>query len=80
METKVQKWGNSLGLRLNAQAANKLNVESGTEIELEVFEHEQYAIIRPKKRKPRLEDLLSGITNENKHTEIDTGNEGNELL
>jgi antitoxin MazE len=38
-------------------------------------------VLRPKHQKPTLEKLLAGITEENRHTEIDFGKpEGNEIL
>ncbi len=72
MQTKVQKWGNSLGLRIPKSFAEQAGVEAGSEVDLSVKNGE--LIIRPR-RLPRydLEDLLHGITAENTHAEVETG-------
>ncbi|WEK55981.1 MAG: AbrB/MazE/SpoVT family DNA-binding domain-containing protein [Candidatus Cohnella colombiensis] len=74
---KVQKWGNSLGIRIPGPYAEQLDLKDGSEVELLLQNRE--VIIRPKVSKPTLEDLLSKITPENRHQEIDFGtSEGNE--
>lgn len=74
---KVQKWGNSLGIRIPGPYAEQLNLKDGSEVELLLVDQE--VILRPKRIKPNLNDLLSRITPENRHQEIDFGvPEGNE--
>jgi antitoxin MazE len=76
---KVQKWGNSLGIRIPGPFAEQLNIVEGSEIELLLLEGE--ILLRPTRQKPTLEKLLAGITKENRHIEIDFGKpEGNEIL
>jgi antitoxin MazE len=76
---KVQKWGNSLGIRIPGPFAEQLNIVEGSEIELLLIDGE--IVLRPTHQKPTLEKLLAGITKENRHTEIDFGKpEGNEIL
>ena len=36
MQTKVQKWGNSLGLRIPKSFAEQAGVEAGSEVDLSV--------------------------------------------
>jgi antitoxin MazE len=75
---KVQKWGNSLGVRIPGPYAEQLNIKDGSEVELLLMENE--VIIRLKHSKPDLKDLLSRITPENRHQEIDFGkSKGNEI-
>ena len=39
MTIKVQKWGNSLGVRIPRKIANSLHLVSGTEVEVTVIEN-----------------------------------------
>jgi antitoxin MazE len=74
---KVQKWGNSLGIRIPVSYTEQLNLKDGSEVELELMGQE--VILRPKRTKLSLNELLSRITPENRHQEIDFGkSEGNE--
>ena len=72
MQTRIQKWGNSLGLRIPKAFAEQAGVEAGSEVDLSLEEGE--LIVRPA-RAPRysLTALLRGITDENVHDEVDTG-------
>lgn len=76
----AQKWGNSLGIRIPKEAADRIGIAQGTEIELDVTE--EVITLRPKRlhKKYTLEELLSQITPENRHKEIDFGIEGRELI
>lgn len=78
----AQKWGNSLGIRIPKEAADKIGIYQGTEIELHIAENEKIITLKPKKLQKQytLEDLLSKITPENQHKEIDFGTEGRELI
>lgn len=78
----VQKWGNSLGIRIPKEAADRIGIVQGAEIELYVAENEKIITLKPKRlqKKFTLEELLSQITPENRHDEIDFGTEGRELI
>ncbi|ASK62254.1 AbrB/MazE/SpoVT family DNA-binding domain-containing protein [Virgibacillus phasianinus] len=79
MTTKVQKWGNSLGVRIPQRVAERFDIENGSELELSV--DEKGIILKPVVEDPTLEELLDQITEDNRHEEIDFGkSEGNELL
>lgn len=69
MEPRVQKWGNSLGVRIPKPLAQKLGLAEGTPVEVEA--DDDGIVIRPKRY--RLEELLSRITQENLHGEVDVG-------
>ena len=79
VSTTVQKWGNSLGIRIPSQIAERLAVGQGSEVELVVSDDHTLVVI-PKKKKPNLEELLAQCKPENRHEEIDFGVEGKELL
>jgi antitoxin MazE len=72
MRTRIQKWGNSLGLRIPKSLALEARVEAGSEVELSVVDSE--LVVKPV-RPPRykLSDLLRKVTRKNVHGEIDTG-------
>ena len=69
MRTVIQKWGNSLGIRIPNLYVKEFDLRNGSPVE--VFEEEGRLIIKPKKL--TLEMLLSGVTDENKHPTIETG-------
>jgi len=80
--TTVQKWGNSLAVRIPKDVAEKVHIDQGSLMELRVETNEGTITLVPKKarKKYSLDELLSGITPENTHKEIDLGTEGNELI
>ena len=72
MKLKVQKWGNSLALRIPKALAVEANVESGSTVEMSLSNGELK--IKPvEDRAYSLDELLSGITAENIHAEVVTG-------
>ena len=72
MKLKIQKWGNSLALRIPKALAIEANVESGSTVDLSLSNGELK--IKPiEDREYTLEELLSGITAENIHDEVSTG-------
>ena len=73
MTTKIQKWGNSLAIRIPKSFANTSNLGDGTEVKMEVVNGK---IIISKKRKNvyRLKELLSKVSDRNIHTEYEYGN------
>jgi len=72
MNAIVQKWGNSLALRIPSSVAKDIRLRRGSEVELAV--EEGRLIVKPaKKRKAGLAQLLKGVTKDNRHTEQDWG-------
>ena len=72
MDTKIQKWGNSLALRIPKIYAKNTNIEQDTFVDISVEDGK--LIITPKNEPLDLLDtLLAQITEENIHGEIDTG-------
>ena len=72
MQTKFQKWGNSLGLRIPKSFAEVAGVPAGSEVDLAIEDGD--LIVRPR-RKPHyaLNELLMRVNENNRHREIDTG-------
>lgn len=77
MTSKLQKWGNSIGVRIPKTIIEKANLEVNSEVEIE--HHDGKIIIFPLKKKIQLNDLLSQITKDNIHSEDDFSPEGNEV-
>ncbi len=79
MKTKVQKWGNSLALRIPKAFAAEVGLANDTAVEITVKDRK--IVVEPLVSPAlTLEQLLKGITEENIHTEIDTGPaQGNEV-
>ena len=77
MEAKIQKWGNSLGIRIPMNVIRGLSLRNGSKVD--IVEESDRLIIRPIE-KPALDDLLNAISEDNLHSEIDFGKaEGNEI-
>ena len=72
MLTRVQKWGNSLGLRIPRRFAADAKVEAGSLVDLSL--ERGGLMLRPARpRKYVLADLLKGMTTRNLHGEVTTG-------
>ena len=72
MQASVQKWGNSLALRIPKPLAEQVQITQGSLVEIKVIND----VLHVKPLVPQaytLEGLLEGITEENRHEEIDTG-------
>ena len=72
MQTKIQKWGNSLGLRIPRSFAAEAQVEEGATVDLSV--ENGRLLVRPLRvRKYSLTVLLRKVSRRNLHGEISTG-------
>jgi antitoxin MazE len=72
MVTKIQKWGNSLGLRIPKSFAKEAGVEEGSAVDISIRDGNLVIkTIRPLKYE--LDELLSEIRKDNLHDEISTG-------
>ena len=72
MRTQVQKWGNSLALRIPKVLANEVGLDSESPVELSI--EDGSIVIRPTRIKTYdLKDLVDGITAENVHPATDFG-------
>ncbi len=72
MRTQIQKWGNSLALRIPKSFATESSIEEGSLVDMSIIEGR--LVIEPISEPTySLEELLAGITKENIHAEVDTG-------
>jgi len=78
MVSRIQKWGNSLAVRIPKAFADEMKVAENASIQMMM---RQGALIITPMEEPKwnLEELLSGVTEENIHSEWETGpSSGNE--
>jgi len=72
MTTKVQKWGNSLALRIPKPFAEEAGLEPDSVVDIAV--KDGTLVIKPSpKRRRSLKELLVDITDENRHEETEWG-------
>ncbi|MBN1369904.1 MAG: AbrB/MazE/SpoVT family DNA-binding domain-containing protein [Dehalococcoidaceae bacterium] len=78
MKARIQKWGNSLALRIPKYIAEDAGLHKDGNVELTLFEGKM--LVAPEiVAVPTLENLIAGVTAENLHTETDSGiRSGNE--
>lgn len=78
MKTRVQKWGNSLALRIPKSFATEVGLQRETSVEISLA-NGKLVITPVAEPKPTLKQLLVKVTKENLHHEVDTGSAiGNE--
>jgi antitoxin MazE len=72
MKSRVQKWGNSLAVRIPKTYAKEAGLSENSPVDISMSD--KTLVLKPLK-KPRvtLDELLSGITEDNKHAEVDWG-------
>jgi len=72
MLSKIQKWGNSLAVRIPKVMADEMKARDGTSVQMTV--KEQILVIEPiPEARWTLAALLTGVTDENRHGEWDSG-------
>jgi antitoxin MazE len=71
MVTRVQKWGNSLALRIPQSFAVQAKVAVGTAVDIAVEKGQ--LVVRPVRQRYRLRDLLKAVDAGNLHAEVRTG-------
>jgi antitoxin MazE len=72
MKTRVQKWGNSLALRIPKSFADEVGIRKESSVEVSLTDGK--LVITPvTKPELTLDQLLAKVTKENLHHEIDTG-------
>ena len=70
--TTIQKWGNSLGIRIPKEVAHETRMREGCIISLSV-EGETLTLRHAKKPTHTLKSLLRGFDKKTQHTEVDWG-------
>lgn len=74
MATKIQKWGNSQGVRLPAHVLRETHLKLGDEVDISV--QDGIIVVAPRKRirgKYRIEDLVSQIPEDSQSEELEWG-------
>ncbi len=78
MKTRVQKWGNSLAVRIPTHIVREVGLAYNAAVEMEVEEGK--LVIQRSEEAPTLEQMLSRVTRENLHSAEDSGGAvGNEV-
>ncbi|MHB1306102.1 MAG: AbrB/MazE/SpoVT family DNA-binding domain-containing protein [Limisphaerales bacterium] len=72
MMTSIQRWGNSLAIRIPRAFAAETRLRDGSQVELSL--KGGALVVRPVRRsKLVLSDLLEKVTPSNRHDEVSTG-------
>ena len=71
-KTQLAKWGNSLAVRIPKSVVGTARLQEGDEVTLAVGKGGAI-VMRPARRKYRLDELVSKITARNRHDETDWG-------
>ncbi|MDP8288396.1 MAG: AbrB/MazE/SpoVT family DNA-binding domain-containing protein [Candidatus Electryonea clarkiae] len=72
MRKKINKWGNSLGLRIPKLLAAEVGLEENSLVNLTIVNGS--IVISPERETPlELEAMLKQVTEENLHGEVNTG-------
>jgi antitoxin MazE len=75
MRTNIQKWGNSLAVRLPKPLMERLNLKQGARVEI-LSDDDESITIRPVSHSAYdLKTILSGIKEGNIHDEVDWGDD-----
>lgn len=78
MKTKIQKWGNSLGVRLPKSITEEKALRAGTGVSIMIINNQ--IVIEPREGELSLESLLDTVSADNVHKETDwSQNQGNEV-
>ena len=72
MQTRVQKWGNRLGVRIPRGLAEEVGLVAGTEVSLSSKDGQ--LVVKPAlSTRLSLDELLAGVSDSNIHSSVDTG-------
>lgn len=72
MKARIQKWGNSLALRIPKSFASHSNIEQGSVVDLSL-DNGRMIVEATKDQEYSLEELLAQVTRNNLHSEVDFG-------
>lgn len=79
METKIQKWGNSLGIRLPKSVTQGHELAAGSVVRV-TTKDKKIILERVEKPSATIDELVASITKDNLHQEINWGKaRGNEI-
>jgi len=72
MRVSIQRWGNSLAVRIPKPIAVESELAEGAVVDMKLARG-KLVLIPVRDRKPTLEELLAGVTEDNIHGEVDFG-------
>ena len=72
MRARIQRWGDSLAVRIPEPLALETALDQDSEVEV-LVEGGRLVIAPVDEPRYTLEELVAGITDENRHAEIDSG-------
>jgi antitoxin MazE len=72
MRTRVQRWGNSLAVRIPKSFAVELHLDHDSEVDLSLV-NGQLTVLPVAAPAFTLDELLEGVTEANVHQAVDTG-------
>jgi antitoxin MazE len=79
MKARIQKWGNSLALRIPKPFAEESNLREDSPVEISVRSG-KLVVVAIEEPQLSLDELVAKITPENRHAEVETGTSvGNEV-
>ncbi len=73
MTATIQKWGNSLALRIPHGVAKQIHVQEGDAVVLKVGA--SGFSVKPAPKRPTLKELLAKVTRDNLHEATDWGDD-----
>jgi len=73
MKTTVQKWGNSLAIRIPKNITRDTRLSEGSD--LNILVENGKIILSPSAKEYSLSEILKHVTNENIHSEVSTGDQ-----
>ena len=79
VQSRISKWGNSLGVRVPREVAVRAGLGEGARIDIEGYADGRVVITRSRRRFT-LDELLAGMTSEREHPLEDDGPRGEELF
>ncbi|MGI8402378.1 MAG: AbrB/MazE/SpoVT family DNA-binding domain-containing protein [Gemmatimonadaceae bacterium] len=71
MLTTIQRWGNSLAIRIPKPFAIETDLQENSEVDISLVGGR--IVVRPARKEWRLDELVIAITHENLHEEIRWG-------
>ena len=71
MRSRVSRWGNSLAIRIPASFSREIKIADGDTVDVQI--EDGHLLVTPIRRAFTLDELVAGITEENRHDEIDWG-------
>ena len=80
MTTTIQKWGNSLGLRIPKEIARRVDIREGSPISFSI-EEDTLILKRSRKQEYTLDGLLRNFDKKTQHKIVDWGSDvGTEII